>query len=301
MTKSNLVLIMETKFNFFSKYNRYSIFMITNKLNKVLSILCLTLILCLGVVATTSQALTIYPIDYTFTGFGKPGTTASIDIADNSTPAVTATFDGIVKADGTYSIPAKIATKDGTIAIKVETDEALDATIMFYDLTGLDTNPGFVIAPAIFIGSGATPNATVKVELPDGSSFIEKADAAGNFKTPISNVQLPGNIIVSELDANGLVIGTPKTSLYEGGIEVVSASQIATKLTPPDYITTPVVVTPPVVTTTPTTVTPTAVTPAKTVTVRTGGITDNFGIASIVVVGFGILFVTGKTLAKRRK
>jgi hypothetical protein len=263
--------------------------------------LCLTITAFIGVVTTTSQALTVYPIDYTFTGFGKPGTTASIDITDNSTPEVIATFDGVVGADGTYSIPAKIATKDGFIAIKVETDEGLDATIIPYDLSDLDTKPGFVIAPAIWVGTGATPNATVQVELPDGSSFIEKADADGNFKTPISNVQLPGNIIVSELDANGLVIGTPKTSLYDGGIEVVSTSQIAAKLTPPSYITPPAVVTTPVVTTTPTNVTPTKVTPAKTVTVRTGGFMDNFGIASIVIIGFGILFMTRKTYSKERK
>jgi hypothetical protein len=265
---------------------------------KILQLLC-TIALVISL-ATISNAIQVYPVDYTFTGFGKPGTTAAIDITDSTSKVVT--FSGVVKADGTYSIPAKIATKDGQLAIKVETDEALDATVMFYDLTTLDTSAGFKIAPAIYAGTGATPNGNVKIEFPDGSSTIQKADATGNFEVIPKNAQPAGPITATNLDSLGLEVGTPIAGTYDGGIEVVTATQAAKAVapTPPPYIA-PVIDTKPVVVTPPAT-TPQAVTPAasvaKTATVRTGGIMDYAGYVSLALIAIGTVLVFRKKSIK---
>lgn len=286
--------------------------MIIRNVLKLLSIVCLTLALSLGVISTPSQALTVFPVDYTFTGFGKPGSKVSIGLTADLISPDPIFYDGVVKADGTYSILGKFAGKKGTLQILVETDTAIEATIMEYNFQNLETTTGFKIGPAPYKGTGATPGGNVSVTLPDGSKVIVPVDPAGTFEVLVANAQVGGPVIAKNLDAGlTLEVGTPIEGRYDGGVVEVAVTQVASKVvTPPTYTIVPAPASssapnpgspstpnPNVMQNT----TPAGVKPAAAkATVRTGGITDYATTATIITGILAILFVFRKKFTQLR-
>jgi hypothetical protein len=274
----------------------------SNTFLKVLSSLVLLFTLVVTTLPTTTFALQIYPVDYTFTGIGLPGTTAFITVKDDKDVSVE--FSGVIDAKGLYTIPAKIATATGQISYNVETKDGLEATIIFYDVSTLDTAAGGTIEPAIYEGEGATPNSNVKITFPDGSSSVVKTDDKGAYKAFAPNTQDAGPVTVSNLNGLGLEIGTPIAGNYKGGVEVIQTTQVkqiqsttvsSSKTAIVNKPVDPVTPVTPVVPATPNVIlqnaTPATVkTPVK-ATVRTGGTSDYsiFAIITLIVTSFFIL------------
>jgi hypothetical protein len=268
----------------------------SNTFLKVLSSLVLLFTLVVSTLPTTTFALQIYPVDYTFTGIGLPGVDAFVTVIDDK--AVETTFTAKVNADGLYTIPAKIATATGQISTEVETKNGLETSIYFYDVSTLDTAAGGEIKPAIYEGVGATPNSNVKITFPDGSSSVVKTDATGNFKSFAPNTQNTGSVKVSNLDGLGLEVGTPITGNYKGGVEVIQTTQVKQIQSNTVSSSNTVIVNKPVDPVVPATpdvilqnaAPATVKTPVK-ATVRTGGITNYslFAIIALIVTSFFIL------------
>jgi hypothetical protein len=282
-----------------------------NTLLKALCSLVLIFTLVVTSLPTSSFALQIYPVDYTFTGIGLPDADAFVTVIDDK--GVGTEFQAKVNADGLYTIPAKITTATGQISTQVETTEGLEVSIFLYDVSTLDTAAGGTIEPAIYVGTNANPNSNVKVTFPDGSTSIVKSDDTGAFKAFAPNAQDAGPVKVATLDGLGLEVGTPKVGNYTGGVEVVQATQVkviqaATVSSSktlkeaeliikknPDAPATPV--TPNVILQNVAPTTAPATVPAK-VTVRTGGVTDYSIAAVIALMATSFYFIKNKKTAK---